>query len=160
MTPEFYQQSCLRTVPEDMKFWTMDDASASMLARKQLMANCALGLAGEGVEIADTPTADEIGDGCWYAYVFMWCLEDVGYEPSPFEAPDSAKLHRFAGEICEIVKKITFHNKDILKYQGILIPTVHNYVNTALGLNEKPPSGVMQQNIDKLLARWPGKFGQ
>jgi len=159
MTPELYQQSCLRTVPEDLAFWNISEPAASLLARKQLMTNCALGMAGEGVEISDTPTADEIGDGCWYAYVFMWCLEDVGFDPIPSAVPEPAKLHRHAGEICEIVKKITFHNKDIHTYMDILVPNVHGYVNTALGLNEKSPSGVMQQNIDKLLARWPGKFG-
>lgn len=75
MTPNEYQQLCLRTINQD----TPSD---------QLLINCALGLCGEAGEVSDIikkylfqghplnadKIADELGDVGWYHAVMAWAL--------------------------------------------------------------------------------------
>lgn len=148
-----YQRLCLRTAP------------GHDTDRRATLLNCALGLAGEVGEIADTPTSDEIGDGYWYAYVMLWCLGVTTYEPMPLdagEAPDEAAALRAAfracSRACELVKKHAFHGREFDAVRDDLTHATRRYIDALARLDAQPAAATFQQNIDKLRARYPEGF--
>lgn len=154
-----YQELSLRTVPEPLGFWVDGFDGDLEEARRDLMCNCALGLAGEATEIDETCTSDEIGDGYWYAYILLHVLGESCYEPQPGDAATASQTaHRSAGAVCELVKKHAFHGRDYDEVREPMVGFVHSYVDALAALDEQSAGETFQQNLDKLRSRYPEGF--
>jgi hypothetical protein len=159
MHSDDYQELSLRTVPEPLAYWVDGFEGDAETARRDLMCNCALGLAGEATEIEETPTSDEIGDGYWYAYILLHVLGGSSYEPQPGdEATAGRTAHRSAGAVCELVKKHAFHGRDFHEVRDEMTEFVHAYVDALAALDDQPAGETFQQNVDKLRSRYPEGF--
>lgn len=152
MDSSTYQLLCLRTAP------------GHDTDRRATLLNCALGMAGEAGEIADTPTSDEIGDGYWYAYVMLWCLGVTEHQPEPLspeacEQGDALRAaFRACSRACELVKKHAFHGRDLDLVRPDLLASTRRYVDALAALDPQSAAATFEQNIDKLRARYPEGF--
>lgn len=153
-----YQRLSLRTVPAPLAFWATDSDEAHEAARRDFLCNCALGMAGESAEIAHTPTADEIGDGYWYAFVLFHALGVENYEPQPDPSLTVDTAHRAAGAVCELVKKHAFHGRTFDAVRNPLIEQTRRYVDALASLDAQTPAQTFAQNVGKLRARYPAGF--
>lgn len=154
-----YQSLSLRTVPEKLAYWAEGFDGDREEARRQLMCNCALGLAGEAAEIDETPTSDEIGDGYWYAYALFFVLGVTKYDPVAGDAPGAGRAaHRAAGAICELVKKHVFHARDFDDVSEQIVSFNRAYVNALASIDGQSAGETFTQNVDKLRARYPEGF--
>lgn len=209
MLPNDYQHYALRTVNPELAFWEEIYASDEWKQQRRLLAaNAALGMCGENVEIQAEPTADECGDGLWYAAVMcrvlgykmhdlIYSYHDLMYPTYVATSPGEAErfMTKGSGIVAELVKKYAFHGKD-LYYQvslqdslgpesdplsdaefDLLIEGLNNeqlddslllydqivhglklYVAGVKYISPSDLESTMQQNIDKLKARWPDGF--
>lgn len=158
MNSRDYQRLSLRTVPEPLAYWTMAGAQADF-ARRQLMCNCALGMAGEAAEIEETPTSDEIGDGYWYAYILLHVLSVDEYEARPGNRETAVRTaHRSAGAVCELVKKHVFHGREFDVVADKLRNFTRAYVDALATLDAQTAPQTRAQNVAKLEARYPAGF--
>lgn len=154
-----YQSVSLRTVPPHLAYWTAEFAGDRDDARRDLLCNCALGLAGEAAEIDAAPSSDEIGDGYWYAYVLLYVLGVQNYAPQPGKEELAAqRAYRCAGTVCELVKKHAFHGRDLDTIAPHLVDATRGYVDALAALDRQPASETFAQNVAKLRARYPEGF--
>ena len=154
-----YQNLSLRTVPAHLAFWKLEGEVAQR-ARRDLLCNCALGMAGEAAEIVETPTSDEIGDGYWYAYVLFRALGVDDHEPRTTgdRSTAQANAHRSAGAVCELVKKHVFHGRDLDAVADKLTSFTRAYVDALATIDTQPAATTFDQNVAKLRARYPEGF--
>ena len=153
-----YQRLSLRTVPAPLAFWDADSNDAREAARRDFLCNCALGMAGESAEIAQTPTSDEVGDGYWYAFVLFHALGIESYEPLPDSSLTVHDAHRAAGAVCELIKKHAFHGRTFEAVREPLTAQTRRYVDALASLDPQSPTQTFAQNVAKLRARYPAGF--
>lgn len=158
MNSATYQRLSLRTVPASMAFWDAESDAQRDAARRDLLCNCALGMAGEAAEIAQTPTSDEIGDGYWYAFVLFHALGVHEYEPRQDGDSRAIDIHRAAGAVCELVKKHAFHGRTFEEVCDRLAEHAREYADALATLDEQSPAETFTQNVAKLEARYPSGF--
>lgn len=149
-----YQKACRRTVPAEHRFWEEGFRGDREAARSQLLVNAVLGMSGEAREIHDEPSSDECGDGYWYAYTLLTCLEVSGVDPEP--RGDQSDLYHSACVCAELVKKIVFHGRPFTDCRPELLAAAQRYLNAVAGIDPRDePGATFQQNVDKLLERYP-----
>lgn len=182
LTADVYQEMCLRTVPDEMKFWTMP-VLAGEEARKRLFLNCALGMSGEAGEIADEghkvseggiagytkglpALADEIGDGYWYSYVMLSVFGKSNISPSfrTERGVPGARIALFEGlyerssGLCELAKKVIFHGRFLQDVTEDATKLTQDYILILQSLDPYPLGETHYLNIEKLKARYPEGF--
>jgi hypothetical protein len=149
-----FQLACRRTVPAEHRFWDERFVGDREEARKQLLTNAVLGMSGEAREIHDEPTSDECGDGYWYAYTLLTCLEIEGIDPVP--EGTQAELYHAACVCAELVKKIVFHGRPFRDCRPALLDSARKYLNAVASIDPRnEPGPTFQQNVDKLQNRYP-----
>lgn len=157
-----YQEQCART-------WNTNDPERLQLC------NAALGLVGELGEFVRRPSVDELGD-CYYYVVTLarmiggrgehvdlatWSdvrsRKDSADHVAATEAGEAAL--RAASRVAEWVKKLCFHDKpDAVTDIALCLERASDEMMVAAHELAVTPSAVMQQNIDKLRARYPDGF--
>lgn len=149
-----FQRACRRTVPVEHRFWDETFTGDREAARKALLTNAVLGMSGEAREIDDDPSSDECGDGYWYAYTLLTCLEIEGIDPVP--SGGQTELYHSACVCAELVKKIVFHGRPYRDCRPALLDAARRYLNAVAAIDPNEAAGpTFQQNVDKLLERYP-----
>lgn len=135
---------------------------------KAELAMFALGLVGELQEAIDAcgePNQDEeLGDFLWYVVAFDECLSDLLGATQPYvhaystnEYPDLLGTllgaRKCVAGLAELTKKFWGHNRDIPLYE--FRDLLWRAYAPLRCLREEQGSSVLQQNVNKLRARYP-----